>query len=107
MLHHFCQLFSDINEPLYSCGLLESGDDVVGVLDRGGDWRGSAEKLGEPSRFRAVAVSGTSSPHTIRGRCYCVKNLYATISATILAKISSAGGIFGSSASGAQPTDRA
>ena len=26
------QLFSDIDEPLYSCGLLESGDDVVGVL---------------------------------------------------------------------------
>ena len=57
------QLFSDIDEPLYSCGLLESGDDVVGVL--GGDWRGSAEKLGEPPRFRAVAVSDTSSPHTM------------------------------------------
>ena len=82
------QLFSDIDEPLYSCGLLESGDDVVGVL--GGDWRGSAEKLSAPPRFRAVAVSGTSSPHT-SGRCYCVKNLYATISATMLAKISSAG----------------
>ena len=81
--------FSNIDEPLYSCGLLESGDDVVGVL--GGDWRDSPVKLREPPRFRAVAVSGTSSPHTIRGRCYCVKNLYATISATMLAKISSAG----------------
>ena len=84
MLRHFRQLFSYIDEPLYSCGLLASGDDVV-------DWRGTAEKLGEPPRFRAVAVSGTSSPHTIRGRCYCVRNLYATISATMLAKISSAG----------------
>jgi hypothetical protein len=29
--------------------------------------------------------------HTIRRRCYCVRNLYATIRATMLAKISSAG----------------
>jgi len=33
-------------------------------------------------------------PHTIRGRCYCVKNLYATINATMPAKISSAGSEF-------------
>ena len=55
------------------------------------DGRPSKILGGEPPRFRAVAVSGTSSPHTIRGRCYCVKNLYATITATMLAKISSAG----------------
>jgi hypothetical protein len=32
------------------------------------------------------------SPHTIRGAlmCYCVRNLYVTIRATMLAKISSA-----------------
>ena len=89
MLHHFCQLFSDINEPLYSCGLLESGDDVVGVLVAEATGGARQRTLAEPPRFRAVAVSGTSSPHTIR--CYCVKNLYATISATMLAKISSAG----------------
>ena len=47
--------------------------------------------LASRPRFRAVAVSSTSSPHTIRGRCYCVRNLYATIRATMLAKISSAG----------------
>jgi hypothetical protein len=29
-------------------------------------------------------------PRAIRGRCYCVRNLYATIRATMLAKISSA-----------------
>ena len=29
--------------------------------------------------------------HTICGRCYCARNLYATISATMLAKISRAG----------------
>src|SRR5712672_2579328 len=29
----------------------------------------------------AVAVSSTSFPHTIRGRCYCVRNLYATMRA--------------------------
>jgi hypothetical protein len=49
------------------------------------------EALRAAPGFRAVAVSSTSSPHTIRGRCYCVKNLYATIRATMLAKISSAG----------------
>jgi hypothetical protein len=43
------------------------------------------------SRDCAIAVSGTSSPHTIRGWRYCIKNLYATINATMLAKISSAG----------------
>jgi hypothetical protein len=32
--------------------------------------------------------------HTIRGRRYCIKNLYATINATMLAKISSAGSDF-------------
>ena len=42
-------------------------------------------------RYPAVAVSSTSSPRAIRGRCYCVRNLYATIRATMLAKISSAG----------------
>jgi hypothetical protein len=41
-------------------------------------------------RYRAVAVSSTSSPRAIRGRCYCVRNLYATIRATMLAKISRA-----------------
>jgi hypothetical protein len=46
---------------------------------------GAVEKLGEPPRFRAVAAS-----HTIRGRFYCVRYLYATIRATMLAKISSA-----------------
>ena len=53
---------------------------------------GFAERLIGSSRprFRAVAVSSTSSQHTIRGRCYCVRNLYATIRATMLAKISSA-----------------
>ena len=40
--------------------------------------------------FRTVAVSGTSSPRTIRGRGYCVKNLYPRINAITLAKISSA-----------------
>src|ERR1700730_2189926 len=30
-------------------------------------------------------------PAGIRGRCYCARNLYATIRATMLAKISSAG----------------
>ena len=54
-------------------------------------WRGTAEKFGEPPQVRAVAVSGTSSPHTIRERCYCIRNPYATIRATMLAKISSAG----------------
>ena len=34
------------------------------------------------------------SPYTIRGRYYCVKNLYATINATMHAKISSAGSDF-------------
>ena len=91
MLYHFRQLFSDIDEPLYSCGLLESGDDdVIGVLVAEATGGARQRSLAEPPRFRAVA-GGTSSPHTIRGRCYCVKNLYATISATMLAKISSAG----------------
>jgi hypothetical protein len=56
---------------------------------RGGGAR--QRSLASRPRFRAVAVSSTSSPHTIRGRCYCVRNLYATIRATMLAKISSAG----------------
>ena len=56
---------------------------------RGGGAR--QRSLASPPRFRAVDVSSTSSPHTIRGRCYCVRNLYATIRATMLAKISSAG----------------
>jgi hypothetical protein len=47
--------------------------------------------LANRSRFRAVAVSSASSPHTSRERCYCARNLDATISATMLAKISSAG----------------
>jgi hypothetical protein len=42
-------------------------------------------------RYRAVAVGSPSSPRAIRGRYYCVRNLYATIRATMLAKISSAG----------------
>jgi hypothetical protein len=33
-------------------------------------------------------------PYAIGGQCYCVKNLYATINATMLAKISSAGSDF-------------
>ena len=49
---------------------------------------GAVEKLGEPPRFRAVAVSSISSPHTIRERFYCIRYLYATIRATMLAKIS-------------------
>src|SRR6516165_10350583 len=89
------QLFSDIDEPLYSCGLLESGDNVVGVL--GGDWRGSAEKLSAPPRFRAVAVSGTTA-----------SKIYMRQSAPPCSRKSAVrGGIFGSSASGAQPADRA
>jgi hypothetical protein len=56
---------------------------------RGGEVR--QRSLASRPRFRAVAVSSTSSQHTIRGRCYCVRNLYATIRATMLAKITSAG----------------
>ena len=41
-------------------------------------------------RYRAVAEQHFLHAH-IRGRCYCVRNLYATIRATMLAKISSAG----------------
>jgi hypothetical protein len=51
---------------------------------------GAVEKLGEPPRFRAVSVSAFLSPHAIRGRCYWARNPYATIAATMLAKISSA-----------------
>jgi hypothetical protein len=47
-----------------------------------------------PKQLRAVAVRDTSSPHTIRGRFDCINNLYATINATMLAKISSAGSDF-------------
>ena len=43
------------------------------------------------SRFELDVLEPEASPHPIRGRCYCVKNLYATTSATMLAKISSAG----------------
>lgn len=43
---------------------------------------------------KLIPISGTSSPHTSCGRCYCAKNLYATINATMLAKISSAGSDF-------------
>ena len=35
--------------------------------------------------------NGVFKPPAIRGRCYCVRSLYATIRATMLAKISSAG----------------
>jgi hypothetical protein len=49
------------------------------------------EKLGEPPQVPRGAVSSTFSPRAIRGRYYCVRNLYVTIRATMLAKISSAG----------------
>src|SRR5258708_36677847 len=52
---------------------------------------GHGREAWRAARFRAVAVSSTLSPHTIRGRGYWVRNLYATIRATMLAKISSAG----------------
>jgi hypothetical protein len=38
-----------------------------------------------------VAIGGKRTSHTIRGRSYCAKNPNATTSATMLAKISSAG----------------
>ena len=61
------------------------GGPLLEVTGHGrGAWRAAP-------RYRAVAVSSTSSPRAIRGRCYCVRNLYATIRATMLAKISSAG----------------
>ena len=55
-----------------------------------------------------VASGGKQTSHPIRKRSYCARNLNATISATMLAKISSAGRDFGSLASwdGAQPIDR-
>ena len=37
------------------------------------------------------SVVGFRGATHVRGRCYCVRNLYATIRATMLAKISSAG----------------
>ena len=67
MLHHFRQLFSYIDEPLYSCGLLASGDDVVEVLVAEATGGARRRSLARP-RFRALPASGTSSPHTIRGR---------------------------------------
>jgi hypothetical protein len=60
----------------------------VSLLEVTGHGRGAWRAA---PRYRAVAVSSTSSPRAIRGRCYCVRNLYATIRATMLAKISSAG----------------
>src|SRR5258707_12066451 len=64
---------------------------VDAEVKRGGPGGARQRSLASRPRFRAVAVSSTLSPHTIRGRCYCVRNLYATIRATMLAKISSAG----------------
>jgi hypothetical protein len=49
--------------------------DTTGRRDRSRD-----ERRGQ-ARRRSCAI---------RGRCYCVRNLYATIRATMLAKISSA-----------------
>ena len=60
-----------------------------GPLLEGGGAR--QKSLASRPRYRAVAVSSISSPRAIRGRCYCVRNLYATIRATMPAKISSAG----------------
>jgi len=41
-------------------------------------------------RRREFGLRRRCEQHTIRMRCYCVRNLYATIRATMLAKISSA-----------------
>jgi hypothetical protein len=55
----------------------------------------TAEKLGErPTVSRAVAVSSTSSPRGNLRAGYCVRNLYATIRATILVKIRISGSDF-------------
>src|ERR1700733_14818290 len=78
---------------------------VVGVIPALGDFkeiggrawaaaRGGGVRqriLASRPRFRALAVSSTSSQRTIRERCYFVRNLYATIRATMLAKDSSPG----------------
>src|SRR3981189_2105996 len=49
---------------------------------------GAVEKLGE--RPGSARVRAHLFPPPLRGRCYCVRYLYATIRATMLAKISSA-----------------
>ncbi len=50
-----------------------------------------AENLGEPHQVPRGCCEQHFVPRAIRGWCYCVRNLYATIRATMLAKISSAG----------------
>jgi hypothetical protein len=67
-------------------------------------WRSASEAL---RGCRAQHFVPAHNPRSLM--CYCVKNLYVTIRATMLAKISSGGGIFGSLASsnGARPIDRA
>jgi hypothetical protein len=77
------------------CGSSASPASTIAPGPRSADVRFYADTVAEAwraaPRYRAVAVSGTSSTRAIRGRCYCVRNLYATIRATMLAKISSAG----------------
>ncbi len=75
-------------------GLYGHGVFVDEEVMRGGpllEVAGHGREAWQAAQVPRGCVSGASSPRTIRGRCYCVRNLYATISATMLAKISSAG----------------
>src|SRR3982074_1306881 len=51
-------------------------------------WRARERNLAR--RPASAPLRGPFFPAPIRGRCYCVRYLYATIRATMLAKISSA-----------------
>ena len=44
-----------------------------------------AENLGEPNQVPRGCCEQHFVPRAIRGWCYCVRNLYATIRATVLA----------------------
>src|SRR3979490_2520995 len=58
-----------------------------GAAARGG---GARQRSWASRRRSARLLWAALLPRTIRERCYCVRNLYATIRATMLAKISSA-----------------
>jgi hypothetical protein len=54
-------------------------------------WRGGrGREAGGAAQVPRDCCERISSPQTIRGRFYCVRYLYATIRATMLAKITSA-----------------
>jgi hypothetical protein len=58
---------------------------AAGCAARGG---GYGREAWRTAQFHAFCCERHFYPHTIRDRCHCVKNLYATISAAMLAKIS-------------------